>query len=80
MKRRRLVISAVTTALLTLAAASPAAAQAPSCVGWFASTVAQADARDFGGLISGSARSDQPFGWLVVAPFAHLPLEVCQSD
>lgn len=79
MKRRRLVISSVSAALLAVAAAAPVAAQTPSCVGWFASTSAQEDGRDFAGLISESARAGHPFGRSVVAPFAHLPLEDCQG-
>ena len=43
------------------------------------STVAQEDPQAFAADISGLARTERPFGWSTVAPFAHLPLEVCQS-
>lgn len=79
MIRKRLLIPAVATALMALAAAAPAAAQTPSCVGWYASTFAQEDPRGFATEISGLARTEQPFGASVVAPFAHLPLEICQA-
>jgi hypothetical protein len=79
MKRRPLLISLIATAILALAAAAPVAAQAPSCVGWFASTVAREDARAFSAEISRLAHEARPFGWTTVAPFARLPLEICQS-
>ena len=79
MNRKRLLIQGIATGLLALAVATPAAAQASSCVGWYASTFAQEDPRGFASEISGLARTEHPFGWSVVAPFAHLPLEVCQA-
>lgn len=80
MRRRSLLIAGVTTLLLGLAAAAPVAAADPSCVGWFASTTAQADAREFAGIIREAAHVDQPFGRNTVAPFAHIALEDCQGD
>jgi hypothetical protein len=80
MKPRRLLISIITTAVLALAAAAPVAAQNFSCVGWFASTNAQEDGREFGALISFQAHDAQPFGHSTVAPFAHIALEDCQGD
>jgi hypothetical protein len=80
MKRGRLLISIVATTLLALGAAAPVAAQNLSCVGWFSSTFAQADAREFAATISGGAHDGWPFGWTTVAPFAHIALEDCQGD
>ena len=77
MKHRRL-ISVLIASVLAVAAAAPAAANEASCVGWFASTEAQTDARTFADEISGAAHDERPFGRNTVAPFAHLPLEFCQ--
>lgn len=76
--RRRVVSFLVATGLLALPAA-PAAAGTPSCVGQFASTNAQQAGAAFGADISFAAQfASQPnFGAGVVAPFAHLPREVC---
>jgi hypothetical protein len=80
MKPRRLLISIITTAVLALAAAAPVAAQNFSCVGWFASTNAQEDAREFAAVIQSGAHDQRPFGQSTVAPFAHIALEDCQGD
>ena len=80
MTRKRLLISFTVTAALALGAVAPAAASTPSCVGWFASTSAQWDPREFAATISGQAHDAQPFGWTTVAPFAHAALEDCQSN
>lgn len=77
MKRRRLILVLVTSAL-ALTAGAPVSAKEPSCVGWFASTEAQRDGRAFADEISGAAHDERPFGRNTVAPFAHLPLEFCQ--
>ena len=68
----------IATGLLALPA-GPATAGSPSCVGQFASTNARADGAAFGADISfGAQFASQPnFGAGVVAPFAHLPREVC---
>lgn len=79
MKTRRLLISTITATVLAIAAAVPAAASNPSCVGWYASTFAQEDARGFAAEISGAAHEARPFGWSTVAPFAHADLEECQA-
>jgi hypothetical protein len=80
MLRRRHLIYVMATTILTLTAVAPVGAQSFSCVGWFASTNAQADAREFAATISGAAHEARPFGWSTVAPFAHLPLEICQGE
>ena len=80
MKRRRFLVSVIASCVLAVAAAAPVAAQNFSCVGWFASTAAQADAREFGAAISGFAHEARPFGASTVAPFAHAALEDCQGD
>jgi hypothetical protein len=79
MKLRRLLIAVIATGVLALASAVPVAASNPSCVGWFASTFAQADAQAFAATISGAAHDARPFGRTTVAPFAHIPLEFCQE-
>lgn len=76
---KRVLIAAMATGALLAATVGPAAAQSPSCVGWFASTVAQEDPRGFATEISWLARNEQPFGRSIVAPFAHLALEDCQG-
>ena len=80
MNRKRILISLVATAAMAISTAAPVAASDPSCVGWFASTFAQADAREFAASISGQAHESRPFGWTTVAPFAHTALEDCQGD
>jgi hypothetical protein len=81
MNAKRLLISFIATALLAIAATAPAAANDNlSCVGWFASTVAQEDAQEFAATISGQAHDARPFGFTTVAPFAHIALEDCQGD
>ena len=80
MKRRRHLISLVATTVLALGASGTVAAQSLSCVGWFSSTFAQADAREFAATISGGAHDSRPFGRTTVAPFAHIALEDCQGD
>jgi hypothetical protein len=76
--RRRVVGTVVATGLLALTA-GPATAGSPSCVGQFASTNAQEDGAAFGADISFGAQfaSQSNFGSGVVAPFAHLPRDVC---
>ena len=51
----------------------------PSCVGQFASTSARQDGAAYGADISaGAPFASQPnFGAGVVAPYAHLPRDVC---
>jgi hypothetical protein len=75
---RRVVGIVVATGLLALPA-TPATAGSPSCVGQFASTSAQEDGASFGADISfGAQFASQPnWGAGVVAPFAHLPRDVC---
>jgi hypothetical protein len=80
MKLRRVLVMLMAAAVLALAAAAPTAAQSFSCVGWFASTLARDDGQGFGAEISALAHEARPFGWTTVAPFAHLPLEFCQSE
>ena len=79
MRRKGLLLSATITLLLSLAAMAPAAAAAQSCVGWFASTSAQADGREFAAGINEGAHFAQPFGRNVVAPFTRVALEDCQG-
>jgi hypothetical protein len=79
MKSRRLVISTITATVLAIVAAVPVAASNRSCVGWYASSFAQEDARGFAAEISGAAHEARPFGWSTVAPFAHADLEECQA-
>jgi hypothetical protein len=76
--RRNVVGIVVATGLLALPA-GPATAASPSCVGQYASTNAQEDGAAFGADISfGAQFASQPnFGAGVVAPFAHLPRDVC---
>jgi hypothetical protein len=76
--RRRFVSLLVATGLLALPA-GPATAASPSCVAQFASANAQQDGAAFGADISFAAQfASQPnFGAGVVAPFAHLPRDVC---
>jgi hypothetical protein len=76
--RKPLVALVAATGLLVLSAA-PASAGSPSCVGQFASTNAQQNGAAFGADISfGAQFASQPnFGAGVVAPFAHLPRDVC---
>jgi hypothetical protein len=77
--RQRIVV--LLCAVDTLAVpATPAGAQsAPSCVGQYASTFAREDGAAFGADISASAQfaSLPNFGAGVVAPYAHLPRDVC---
>ena len=80
MDRKRLLISLIASTVLALAAAAPAAAQNYSCVGWFASTSAQADGLGFSFGIRDGAHGSKPFGHSTVAPFAHIALEDCQGD
>jgi hypothetical protein len=80
MIRKRLLISFIATAAMALGAAAPVAASTPSCVGWFASTFAQEDPREFAASITGQAHDARPFGLTTVAPFAHVALEDCQGD
>jgi hypothetical protein len=79
--KTRAIVGCVTIVLGLAATAGPAGAKGgPSCVGWFASTTARADGAAFGAMISEAARTSEPnFGAGTVAPFAHLPLEVCQG-
>ena len=76
--RRGVVGFLVATGLLVLPA-GPATAGRPSCVGQYASTYAQQDGAAFGADMSfGAQFASQPnFGAGVVAPFAHLPRDVC---
>jgi hypothetical protein len=76
--RRRVLAFLVATGLLALPA-GPATAASPSCVGQFASTNAPHSGGAFGADISfGAQFASQPnFGAGVVAPFAHLPRDVC---
>jgi hypothetical protein len=76
--RTRIIALAAATGLLALPAA-PAVAGSPSCVGQFASTEAQQYGAAFGADISFAAQfASQPnFGAGVVAPFAHVPRDVC---
>jgi hypothetical protein len=83
MKSKRFLISVLAAGVVALPAA-PAGAQGAgevnqSCVGWFASTVAQELGSGFGDLIRGEAHEFQPFGQTRVSPFAHLELEDCQG-
>ena len=75
--RRVVVAFVIAFGLLALTAGSAVAG--PSCVGQFASTIAQEDGRAFGAEISfGAQFASQPnFGAGVVAPFAHSPRESC---
>ena len=76
--RTRVVGLVAGIGLLALPGA-PAVAGSPSCVGQYASTNAQQDGAAFGADISfGAQFASQPnFGAGVVAPFAHLPRDVC---
>ncbi len=77
--RRRVVGIVVTIGLLALPTGPAAAGGPPSCVGQFASTTALQDGAAFGADISFAAQfaSMPNFGAGVVAPFAHLPRDVC---
>jgi hypothetical protein len=77
-RRARVLALVVATGLLALPA-TPAAAGSPSCVGQYASANAQQDGAAFGADISFVAKfASQPnFGAGVVAPYAHLPRDVC---
>jgi hypothetical protein len=82
--KTRAIAGCVTIIVGLAMTAAPAVAQGgeQSCVGWFASTTARADGAAFGAMISRSARnpeSEPNFGAGTVAPFAHLPLEICQG-
>ena len=76
--RTRLAAVAAVAGLLALPTA-PAVAGNASCVGQYASTNAQQSAGAFGADISAGAQfaSLPNFGAGVVAPFAHLPRDVC---
>jgi hypothetical protein len=76
--RKRVVGIVVAIGLLALPA-GPATAGSPSCVGQFSSTNARQDGAAFGADISfGAQFASMPnFGAGVVAPFAHLPRDVC---
>jgi hypothetical protein len=62
-----------------LALPTGSATAGPSCVGQYSSTVARQDGAAFGADISAGAQfASQPnFGAGVVAPYAHLPRDVC---
>ena len=77
--RRGVLVSLLAVGALAVPAAPVGAQSAPSCVGQFASTFAQADGAAFGADISFAAQfASQPnFGAGVVAPFAHAPRDAC---
>jgi len=77
--RRRVLVSLFAVGALAVPAASAGAQSTPSCVGQFASTVAQEDGAAFGADISSGAQfASQPnWGAGVVAPFAHAPRNAC---
>ena len=78
-RRRQLIRSVIASSVLAVAGAAPVAAQNFSCVGWYASTSAQEDARGFAAEIRFQAHDARPFGGSTVAPFAHVALEDCQG-
>jgi hypothetical protein len=77
--RQRLLVSLFAVGALAVPAAPAGAQGAPSCVAQFAAPYASAEGAVFGADISASAQfASQPnFGAGVVAPFAHLPRDVC---
>jgi len=75
--RKRVIGLFVVIGILALPIGSATAG--PSCVGQYASTNAQQDGAAYGADISAGAQfASQPnFGAGVVAPYAHLPRDVC---
>jgi hypothetical protein len=72
--RKRVIGLIVVIGILALPTGSATAG--PSCVGQYSSTVARQDGAAFGADISAGAQFAN-FGAGVVAPYAHLPRDVC---